>query len=74
MSLRDSLDLIKAVNPEGGYAVLENEIMGERAADQTDEKELGLLMAGITDTETEHSVAEVEANLARAGGDASKEV
>ncbi|WP_421951658.1 DUF6665 family protein [Pelagibacterium sp.] len=32
MSLRDSLDLIKAVNPEGGYAVLENEIMGERAA------------------------------------------
>ncbi len=46
----------------------------ERAADQTDEKELGLLMAGITDTENEHSVAEVEANLARAGGDASKEV
>ncbi|HCO54601.1 DUF6665 family protein [Pelagibacterium nitratireducens] len=32
MSLRDSLDLIKAVNPEGGHAVLENEIMGERAA------------------------------------------
>ncbi|WP_417582371.1 DUF6665 family protein [Pelagibacterium sp.] len=32
MSLRDSLDLIKAVNPEGGHAVLEHEIMGERAA------------------------------------------
>ena len=32
MSLRDSLDLIKAVNPEGGYAVLEHEVMAERAA------------------------------------------
>lgn len=32
MSLKDSLDLIKAVNPEGGYAVLEYEVMAERAA------------------------------------------
>ena len=32
MTLRDSLDLIKAINPEGGYAVLEHEIMGERAS------------------------------------------
>lgn len=32
MSLKDSLDLIKAVNPEGGYAVLEHEIMAERAS------------------------------------------
>ncbi len=32
MSLRDSLDLIKAVNPEGGYAVLEHEILAERAS------------------------------------------
>lgn len=32
MSLRDSLDLIKAVNPEGGFAVLEHEVMAERAA------------------------------------------
>jgi hypothetical protein len=31
MTLRDSLDLIKAVNPEGGQAVLEHEIMAERA-------------------------------------------
>ena len=54
--------------------MFDGQIMGERAADQTDEKELGLLMAGITDTENEHSVAEVEANLARAGGDARKEV
>lgn len=32
MSLRDSLDLIKAVNPEGGLAVLEHEILAERAS------------------------------------------
>lgn len=32
MSLRDSLDLLKAVNPEGGQAVLEHEIMAERAS------------------------------------------
>ncbi|SDG94182.1 DUF6665 family protein [Pelagibacterium luteolum] len=32
MTLRDSLDLIKAVNPEGGHAVLEHEIMAERAS------------------------------------------
>lgn len=32
MSLKDSLDLIKAVNPEGGFAVLEHEVMAERAA------------------------------------------
>ena len=32
MALRDSLDLIRAVNPEGGFAVLEYEVMAERAA------------------------------------------
>jgi len=32
MSLRDSLDLIKAVRPEAGTAVLDHEIMGERAS------------------------------------------
>lgn len=32
MTLRDSLDLIKAVNPEGGYAVLQHEMMAERAS------------------------------------------
>ncbi len=32
MSLKDSLDLIKAVNPEGGHAVLEHEIAAERAS------------------------------------------
>jgi hypothetical protein len=32
MSLRDSLDLIKAVRPEAGTIVLDYEIMGERAS------------------------------------------
>lgn len=32
MSLRDSLDLIRAVRPEAGHAALESEIQNERAA------------------------------------------
>ena len=32
MSLRDSLDLIRAVRPEAGTAALQNEIMAERAS------------------------------------------
>jgi hypothetical protein len=32
MSLRDSLDLIRAVRPESGQAVLESEIQRERAS------------------------------------------
>jgi len=32
MTLRDSLDLIRAVRPEAGTAVLEHEIAGERAS------------------------------------------
>jgi hypothetical protein len=32
MSLRDSIDLIQAVKPEGGYAVLQQEIVAERAS------------------------------------------
>lgn len=32
MSLRESLDLIRAVRPEAGTAALQNEIMAERAA------------------------------------------
>ncbi|MFK7836650.1 MAG: ABC transporter ATP-binding protein [Sulfitobacter sp.] len=54
--------------------MFDGQIMGERLPDQTDEKELGLLMAGITDTDVPHSVAEVEANLAHVHGDAHKEV
>jgi len=32
MSLRDSIELIQAVQPEAGYRLLENEMMGERAS------------------------------------------
>jgi simple sugar transport system ATP-binding protein len=54
--------------------MFDGQIMGERLPAETDEKELGLLMAGITDTQSEHSLAEIEGNLAHHHGDASKEV
>ncbi len=49
--------------------IFDGHIMGERLPAETDEKELGLLMAGITDTEHEHSIEEIEANLAEAAGE-----
>ncbi len=54
--------------------MFDGRVMGERTPADTNEKELGLLMAGITDTDVPHSVAEIEANLAHVTGDASKEV
>ena len=53
--------------------MFDGRIMGMRQPDETDEKELGLLMAGITDTDKPHSVEEVEANLAHVSGNPSKE-
>ena len=47
--------------------MFDGQIMGERLPSETNEKELGLLMAGITDTEHEHSLEEIEENLAHAG-------
>ena len=47
--------------------MFDGHIMGERLPSETDEKELGLLMAGITDTKTPHSVEEIEENLAHVG-------
>ena len=44
--------------------MFDGQIMGERLPSQTDEKELGLLMAGITDPDKTHSVEEVQENLA----------
>lgn len=44
--------------------MFDGRIMGTRLPHETDEKELGLLMAGITDTDKPHSVAEIEENLA----------
>ncbi|MEX5728263.1 ABC-type uncharacterized transport system ATPase subunit [Rhodovulum iodosum] len=43
-------------------------IMGERLPDETDEKELGLLMAGITDTEAPPDFETIEAALDAAAG------
>ncbi|MGR3508779.1 MAG: ABC transporter ATP-binding protein [Sulfitobacter sp.] len=54
--------------------MFDGQLMGIRDADKTDEKELGLLMAGITDTGTAHSIDEIERNLALAGGDPHKEL
>ncbi|WP_439148806.1 ABC transporter ATP-binding protein [Sulfitobacter sp.] len=54
--------------------MFDGQVMGIRDASATDEKELGLMMAGITDTDTPHSIEEIEDNLAHAGGDPHKEV
>ena len=54
--------------------MFDGQLMGVRDASKTDEKELGLLMAGITDTKAPHSVREIEQNLAHAGGDPHKEL
>ena len=70
-----SVELEEILSLSDRIAVMfDGRIMGMRDPDKTDEKELGLLMAGITDTDVPHSVAEVEANLAHVSGDASKEI
>jgi len=70
-----SVELDEILGLSDRIAVMfDGRIMGERLPEQTDERELGLLMAGITDTDAEHSVEEVQEQLAYAGGDASKEV
>ncbi|MEL6958131.1 MAG: ABC transporter ATP-binding protein [Pseudomonadota bacterium] len=69
-----SVELDEILGLSDRIAVMfDGQIMGERLPSETDEKELGLLMAGITDTDKPHTVQEIEANLAHAGGDASKE-
>lgn len=59
MSLKDSLDLIRAVNPEGGYAVLEHEIAAERASSLgAAEKRVAQTVAAYKDAEKDqHSQA-----------------
>lgn len=71
-----SVELEEILSLSDRIAVMfDGQIMGERIPDQTDEKELGLLMAGMTDTPTDKPLHKaVEDNLAFAGGDASKEV
>ena len=60
-----SVELDEIMSLSDRIAVMfDGKIMGERRPDETDAKELGLLMAGITDTARDHSLAEVERTLA----------
>ena len=70
-----SVELEEILSLSDRIAVMfDGKIMGERMPDQTDEKELGLLMAGMT-TEPRGPVhAAVEEQLATAGSGMAKEV
>ncbi|SDE34734.1 ABC transporter ATP-binding protein [Limimaricola pyoseonensis] len=69
-----SVELDEIMSLSDRIAVMfDGKIMGERLPAETDERELGLLMAGITDTDKPHSEAEIEANLARRHASADKE-
>ncbi|SPJ26250.1 ABC transporter ATP-binding protein [Palleronia abyssalis] len=66
-----SVELDEIMSLSDRIAVMfDGRIMGERLPSETSERELGLLMAGITDTEHDHTVEEVEANLAHSSGKA----
>ena len=63
-----SVELEEIIALSDRIAVMfDGHIMGERLPAETNEQELGLLMAGITDTESPHSVEEVQANLVHVG-------
>ncbi|SLN26085.1 ABC transporter ATP-binding protein [Pseudooctadecabacter jejudonensis] len=63
-----SVELDEIMGLSDRIAVMfDGQIMGERLPSETDETELGLLMAGVTDTDAPHSVKEIEDNLAHAG-------
>ncbi|WP_281984592.1 ABC transporter ATP-binding protein [Thalassorhabdomicrobium marinisediminis] len=63
-----SVELEEIMGLSDRIAVMfDGKIMGERLPSETDEKELGLLMAGMTDTDAPHSIEEIEQNLAHAG-------
>ncbi|MGR3464140.1 ABC transporter ATP-binding protein [Limimaricola sp.] len=69
-----SVELDEIMSLSDRIAVMfDGQVMGERIPSETDERELGLLMAGITDTDTPHSEAEIEANLAKKRASAAKE-
>jgi len=69
-----SVELDEILSLSDRIAVMfDGRIMGERLPSETDERELGLLMAGITDTSGAHDHGEVEANLARRRASAAKE-
>ncbi|PHP28598.1 ABC transporter ATP-binding protein [Limimaricola cinnabarinus] len=69
-----SVELDEIMSLSDRIAVMfDGKIMGERLPSETDERELGLLMAGITDTDKPHSEAEIEANLAKTRASVAKE-
>ncbi len=64
-----SVELDEILSLSDRIAVMfDGKIMGERLPSETDERELGLLMAGISDTSRAPTADEVAANLARRGG------
>ena len=65
-----SVELDEIMGLSDRIAVMfDGQIMGERLPGETNEKELGLLMAGITDTDKPHGIEEIEANLAHSHGE-----
>ncbi|MBO6855264.1 MAG: heme ABC transporter ATP-binding protein, partial [Marivivens sp.] len=71
-----SVELDEIMSLSDRIAVMfDGQIMGERLPEETDEKELGLLMAGVTDTtaDPQDVLDVVEANLAHTSGDPHKE-
>ena len=71
-----SVELDEIISLSDRIAVMfDGQIMGERLPEETDEKELGLLMAGVTDTtaDPQDVLDVVEANLAHTSGDPHKE-
>ncbi|KAF0675325.1 ABC transporter ATP-binding protein [Profundibacterium mesophilum] len=59
-----SVELDEILSLSDRIAVMfDGRIMGERHPSETDERELGLLMAGITDTDADPTLDEIEANL-----------
>lgn len=64
-----SVELEEILSLSDRIAVMfDGQIMGERLPDETDERELGLLMAGIGDTSRAPTADEVAENLAKSGG------
>ncbi|WP_108482797.1 ABC transporter ATP-binding protein [Oceaniglobus ichthyenteri] len=64
-----SVELDEIMSLSDRIAVMfDGQIMGERLPSETNERELGLMMAGITDTARDVSVEEVAANLAKTDG------
>ena len=59
-----SVELDEIMSLSDRIAVMfDGKIMGERLPSETNERELGLLMAGIEDTETAHDISDIDASI-----------